>query len=171
MATPKTQLDPRPALAKKVRWMRQQAGWSQAEAAEQIGVSRETFNRWETGALVIPPAKLHKLKHLAHVVLADYKPPLIYDADGFPAPFTRAKYAEAEEASFDAGIDNPLDVELSRVEGDEFVERQIHRDYLEYANQTRRFQVTPKKKAAFIREELPAQNVRYYEDLAQKALG
>lgn len=114
-----------PAIAQKVRWIRQQAGWTQAEAAAEMGVARETFTRWETGAAVIPPAKLHRLKHLAHVSLADFVPELLYDDDGYPAPFNRKEYdalADNEEAQ------EEYLKKLVKLEGADFPHRQLQRD-------------------------------------------
>lgn len=38
-------------------WVRENAGLSQQQAADLMGVERRTFSRWETGAVKMPPAK------------------------------------------------------------------------------------------------------------------
>lgn len=118
---------PRTSLSQKVKWSREQAGWTQEAAAAAMGVSRETFNRWETGCAVIPPAKLHKLKHLAHVNFAEFRPALVYDKDGFPHPFTKAAYdaalTSAEESGGTQEID-ALDDRLVVLEGREYPDRE-----------------------------------------------
>lgn len=45
-----------------VKWLRVNAGLTQQQAAASIGVTRETFNRWETGKIAIPVLKLARFQ-------------------------------------------------------------------------------------------------------------
>ena len=45
-----------------VKWLRVNAGLTQQQAAASIGVTRETFNRWETGKIAIPALKLTRFQ-------------------------------------------------------------------------------------------------------------
>ena len=47
---PRQRRGPRGRLAGAVRAARAARGWTQAEAASQLGVARETLARWETGS-------------------------------------------------------------------------------------------------------------------------
>lgn len=117
-------------LCQKVKWAREQAGWTQHQAAVAMGVSRETFNRWEKGSAVIPPAKLHKLKHLAHVNFSEFKPALVYDSKGYPYPITyedcRKLWDKHRDDDNDEALDaalEELDTRLCAMEGAEYPER------------------------------------------------
>lgn len=150
----------RPAVAQKVKWTRQQAGWSQAQAAAEMGVARGTFNAWETGRAQMPPAKLHKLKHLAHVNFSEFKPELVYDADGFPFPLTRSAYVEALRE----GTSDDLDAKLVLLEGASYIDREVERYVIEDAIQAAICEVKPRKKAE-LRKEFFANNEKYLAKL------
>lgn len=45
-----------------IKWLRVNSGLTQQQAAAAIGVSRETFNRWETGRIEIPAVKLARFQ-------------------------------------------------------------------------------------------------------------
>jgi len=100
-----------------------------------MGVSRETFNRWERGSRIIPPAKLQRLRHIVHASWADFVPELVYDADGYPAGFSaKAKdalydelaYSDLSEKEKDAALD-AWDEKLIALEKEEYPAREEQR--------------------------------------------
>lgn len=115
-------------LRQKVKWAREQAGWTQAQAAVAMGVARGTFNAWEKGRAIIPPSKLHRLKHLAHVNFAEFKPALVYDKKGYPLPFSITDvdriYEEYDftDPRLKAAL-KELEIQLAALEGEEYPER------------------------------------------------
>ena len=103
-------------------WARDWAGLTQAEAAEKIGVHRDTFSRWEIGARKMPARKWQKFLKAVAVNTADIpkRPePLKYKADGYPVGFDSGDYEdltdEAEEAA------------LRELEGSEYEVRERER--------------------------------------------
>ena len=55
----------------ELNWARVTAGLTQTEAAEKMGVDRKTFNRWETGAVEIPPARWAKFLKIVELSAKD----------------------------------------------------------------------------------------------------
>lgn len=104
-----------------LKWAREWAGLTQAQAAEKMGVHRDSFSRWETGATEIPTRKLQLFLRLVDINPQDIpkRPePRRYDSDGYPVGFDREAYeldADAEDAA------------LEIIEGDEFDSRQRER--------------------------------------------
>ncbi len=58
-------------LAEKILSYRKQAGLSQEELAERIGVSRQAVSRWEMGSVTPDAANLLQLSSLFHVTIDD----------------------------------------------------------------------------------------------------
>ena len=131
--------------SRKVKWLRVQGGFSQTAAAVEMGVSRETFTRWERGVLVIPPAKLQKLRRIVHASMADFVPDalepaeLVYDSDGYPAGSSlkvkkaledeitsRGLSDDEEEAALEAAW-NAWDERLIALEKEEYPAREEQR--------------------------------------------
>lgn len=52
-------------------WARTNAGLTQAEAAEKMGVNRITFSRWEVGTVDIPPARWAKFLKIVELSAKD----------------------------------------------------------------------------------------------------
>src|SRR5579862_8743426 len=80
-------------------WTREQAGFTQAAAADAMGVHRVTFVQWESGARPIPERKWQAFLKIAAVnPLSIPKfaapPTLQYDAEGYPVGFDCALYEE-----------------------------------------------------------------------------
>jgi transcriptional regulator with XRE-family HTH domain len=45
----------------KLAAARYEKGWSQEEVAERVGVTRNTFSKWERGIVVPYPIHVHRL--------------------------------------------------------------------------------------------------------------
>lgn len=58
-------------LAQKIMELRKQRGWSQEELAEQLGVSRQSVSKWESGASAPDLEKIIRLSNLFQVT-TDY---------------------------------------------------------------------------------------------------
>jgi transcriptional regulator with XRE-family HTH domain len=50
----------------EIRAARERLGWTQAQAAAQLGVTENTWARWERGEMQIHPARLRDIERLAH---------------------------------------------------------------------------------------------------------
>lgn len=108
------------------------AGLSQLAAAELIGVDRGTYNRWETGKRSIPEVKFYRFLKLTGVTpqaLTEYwaaiPKALVYDDDGYPAPFTRIERDNliGDNDAFDAFYDR-----LEKLEGSDHPHRERVRE-------------------------------------------
>ena len=115
-----------------LKWAREWAGLTQAQAAEKIGVHRDTFSRWETGAQAIPVRKWQWfLKHVAVNPQDIPKRPAErqYNVDGFPVEFIRKHYGEGYKHNGDE--DSAAEEEaLTKFEGEEFPVRERERERL-----------------------------------------
>lgn len=75
-----------------LKWLRINAGLTQQQAAASIGVSRETFNRWETGKIEMPPLKLARFQKVLASNTA-FAPPIPDTAPAGPSKaFLKAEY-------------------------------------------------------------------------------
>jgi len=75
-----------------IKWLRINAGLTQQQAAAAIGVTRETFNRWETGKIEIPALKLARFQKVLASNTA-FAPPIPDTAPAGPSKaMLRAEY-------------------------------------------------------------------------------
>lgn len=75
-----------------IKWLRVNAGLTQQQAAAAIGVTRETFNRWETGKIEIPALKLARFQKVLASNTA-FAPPIPDTAPAGPSKaFLKAEY-------------------------------------------------------------------------------
>lgn len=143
----------------ELKWARENAGLTQAQAAAKIGVARLTFTRWETGATPIPRVKW--LKFLAAVELAptdiplgleDAEPPVCLEVDPSEIEYDehyRAAYWAAKEAHDAEKAAWPIrDAHRTRYHFDIAVPAQEayflkHNNYLSHANAWRDFKPIP----------------------------
>lgn len=51
-------------LAEKIMMLRKRSGWSQEELAEQLGISRQSVSKWESGATIPDLDKILKMSQL-----------------------------------------------------------------------------------------------------------
>jgi len=79
----------------RVIWLRTQANWTQAQAAAEVGVSAQTFMRWENGRIAIPLRKLGILEAKAGHFLKDIPKSLVQPPQ--PAQGTAASLKRAGE--------------------------------------------------------------------------
>jgi transcriptional regulator with XRE-family HTH domain len=56
------QAQPPPEFGQRIRHYRRQKGWSQAQAATEMGVQRTSLNRWEKGREMPCGANMTKLR-------------------------------------------------------------------------------------------------------------
>ena len=106
-----------------LKWAREWAGLSQVEAAEKMGVHKQTWNRWESGTHPTPPGVLKRLKELTAMPPEVEASRLRYDKEGYPRSHPRARFEEEAEAR---GEEWSLEVEeaaLEEIEGDEHEDR------------------------------------------------
>lgn len=54
-------------LADKIMKLRKQCGWSQEELAEQLGISRQSVSKWESGVSIPDLDKIIKMSSIFHV--------------------------------------------------------------------------------------------------------
>ena len=54
-------------LEGKIMLLRKQKGWSQEQLAEQLGISRQSVSKWESGASVPDLDKIIKLSQIFDV--------------------------------------------------------------------------------------------------------
>lgn len=73
-------------------WAREAAGLTQTEAAAILGVSRCTFNKWETGKRTVPSRKAKAFLKLLEITPEKIPRQLEYDALGYPVGFDRAPF-------------------------------------------------------------------------------
>lgn len=59
-----------------LRRYREQQDLTQPEAAEALGVSRETYNRYENGRRLIPAKRLGPIEQITGVMRRDLRPDL-----------------------------------------------------------------------------------------------
>lgn len=75
-----------------IKWLRINAGLTQQQAAAAIGVTRETFNRWETGKIEIPALKRARFQKVLASNTA-FAPPIPDTAPAGPSKaFLKAEY-------------------------------------------------------------------------------
>lgn len=55
----------------KIRFLREENGWSQQEFAEKVAVSRQTISNWETGVSIPVTGNIKMIAILCHVT-TDY---------------------------------------------------------------------------------------------------
>lgn len=107
----------------ELTWARMQKFLTQKEAGEICGVSRNTFNRWESGERPMPIRKRGKFYCFLRLKPVDIPRVFCYDEEGYPIGFTpKLTYStpEAEETVILA--------RLKDLEGDDFKERQRIRE-------------------------------------------
>lgn len=143
-------------IAAELKWLRVHSGWTQADAAAQMGVTRVAYNGWETGRTPMPEVKLFRFRQHAAKAFAEYKEPLEYTSDGYPIAFDlrlRDKYEalvyavdnhmylcertkrelpldDAEDKAFFKALEEAEDAyydALVKLEGDDFVPRALVR--------------------------------------------
>jgi hypothetical protein len=86
-------------------------------------VHRDTFSRWETGAIEIPTRKLQMFLRLVEVDPRDIpkRPePLQYDSKGYPVGFDSKRYEESRDWDDEEKA-------LRKIEGDKFESREAER--------------------------------------------
>lgn len=117
-------------------WVREHVGLNQKEAAALVGVSRETFSRWEAGSAKTPPRKYAAFLKAAAVEQKDIpkhgpptsgeealteSPPGGYDAYGFPPGWKDPKGKDI------ASLDALQEYALKLFEGKHYKEREAFR--------------------------------------------
>jgi len=88
-------------LAEKIMSLRKCAGWSQEDLAAQLGVSRQSVSKWESGTSIPDLTKVLQMSELFHVS-TDY---LLKEADELPTP---SADEPSEPFSANASTDVPL---------------------------------------------------------------
>jgi DNA-binding XRE family transcriptional regulator len=99
-------------------WAREHVGLTQAAAAAKIGVTRETFSRWESGSQAIPKAKFQRFLDAIELDRKRIPAQRKYGADGYPIGFSRPNTGDWED---DFEEEERRLVEL---EGDEYAVRE-----------------------------------------------
>jgi len=79
-----------------LKWRRITAGMTQAEAATEMSVARATYNRWETGAIPMPPVKWAKFCRLVGVAPSVRTPASFCVEDSKPEPKAQAPLPPVE---------------------------------------------------------------------------
>lgn len=99
-------------------WAREHAGLTQAAAAAKIGVARETFARWESGAQPTPERKFQRFLEATGVERSSIPAQRKYGRDGYPVGFVKT-----DTGDFDADFGEDAR-RLQEVEGDEYTARE-----------------------------------------------
>jgi transcriptional regulator with XRE-family HTH domain len=104
-------------------WVREQAFLTQREAAAVCGVSRVTYNRWESGDNVIPARRRGRFYIALGIKAADIPACVSYGPDWYPISFT----PKITPYSTDAEVEE-VSQRLLELEGVNYKARQAQRD-------------------------------------------
>lgn len=99
-------------------WAREHVGLTQAAAAAKIGVSRETFSRWESGSQTMPERKFQRFLEAIELDPKRIPAQRKYGADGYPVGFTKSATGDTDE---DMESDERR---LREIENDEYLARE-----------------------------------------------